>query len=277
MPPFNPNRLDLARRRRGLTRVELAVAADISVKTLTSYDQGRTEPSPAILTRLADTLRFPEAFFSRPDGDEPPMDGSSFRALSSLIARHRDQTLGAGAIALDLYDWIGARFRLPAPDVPRYSGVDPETAAMAVRSEWGLGEKPIKNMIHLLEAHGVRVCSLVEDCLAVDAFSFWRGDSPCVFLNTRKTAERSRMDAAHELGHLCLHWKGGAKGPQAEREADLFGASFLMPRSSVLAAAPRGGSLANIIRAKKRWGVAAANLTYRMYHLGLLRSRPPIT
>ena len=33
----------------------------------------------------------------------------------------------------------------------------PETAAEAIRSEWGLGERSIPNLIHLLEAHGVRV------------------------------------------------------------------------------------------------------------------------
>lgn len=237
---------------------------------MTAYEHGRSEPKPPTLARLADALRFPIEFFSGPDLDEPPIDGSSFRALSTLTTRQRDQTLGAGAIALSLSDWVDARFALPEPGVPQYQGIDPETAAMAVRGEWGLGERPIKNMIHLLEAHGVRVFSLVEECIAMDAFSFWRGDRPYVCLNTRKSAERSRMDAAHELGHLVMHWKGGARGRKNEQEADLFGSSFLMPRGSILAAAPRGGNLADIIRAKRQWGVSAANLTHRMHGLGLL-------
>lgn len=270
MASFNPQRLDLARRRRGLTKVELADAAGVSVRMMTAYEHGKKAPSEPTLERMAKALRFPPDFFRGSDLDEPPMEASSFRALSTLTARQRDQTLGAGAIAMSLSDWIDDRFKLPDVNVPQYQGVDPETAAMAVRSEWGLGERPVKNMVHLLEAHGVRVFSLVEECLTVDAFSFWRGDLPYVCLNTRKSAERSRMDASHELGHLVLHWKGGARGRKNEQEADLFGSAFLMPRGSVLAMAPRGGNLADILRAKRQWGVSAANLTHRMYVLGLL-------
>lgn len=269
MPSFNHNRLELARRRRGLTKVELAEATGISVRMLTAYESGRSDPGQLYLGRLAEALHFPVEFFSGTDLDEPPIDGSSFRALSTLPARQRDQTLGAGAMALALSDWIDARFSLPEPSVPRYPGIDPETAAMAVRSEWGLGERPIKNVIHLLEAHGVRVFSLVEECTAMDAFSFWRGDIPYVCLNTRKTTERSRMDAAHELGHLVLH-RGGERSRKNELEADFFGSVFLMPTGGMIATAPRGGSLKAMIAAKRRWGVSAANYTHRMYGLGLL-------
>jgi Zn-dependent peptidase ImmA (M78 family) len=125
-------------------------------------------------------------------------------------------------------------------------------------------------MTHLLEARGVRVFSLAEETLVVDAYSFWRGTVPYVFLNTMKSAERSRMDAAHELGHLVLHWKGGARGRDAEQEAEMFGSAFLMPRGSILAEAPRGARLDQIITAKHKWDVSAAGLTYRMHKLGLL-------
>ena len=55
-------------------------------------------------------------------------------------------------------------------------------------------------MLHVLEAKGVRVFSLAENTRNVDAFSSWREERPFVFLNMQKTAERSRFDAAHELG-----------------------------------------------------------------------------
>ena len=136
---------------------------------------------------------------------------------------------------------------------------------------WRLGEQPISNMIHLLELHGVRVFSLAEDTHAVDAYSFWREGTPFIFLNTGKTAERSRMDAAHELGHLVLHSKGGSqRSRQAEQEAQQFGSSFLMPRGSVLARMGRSPTLPRIIEAKSHWKVSTANLTYRLRQLGLL-------
>jgi hypothetical protein len=43
-----------------------------------------------------------------------------------------------------------------------------------------------------------------------------------------------------------------------------------MPRRDVLAYAPRGANVAQILRAKRRWNVAAMNLAHRMHRLGLL-------
>ena len=125
-------------------------------------------------------------------------------------------------------------------------------------------------MVHLLEAHGVRVYSLAQECAEVDAFSFWRGEIPYVFLNNYKTAERSRMDSAHELGHLVMHAHGGLSGRLAEHEAQAFAAAFLMPRRSLLAEAPRSATAAQIIHAKRRWNVSAMNLAHRMHRIGLL-------
>ncbi|WP_261371520.1 ImmA/IrrE family metallo-endopeptidase [Yersinia frederiksenii] len=60
-------------------------------------------------------------------------------------------------------------------------------------------------MVHLIEPKGVKVFSLAENCVEVDAFSFWTNGKLFVLLNTMKTPERSRFDAAHELRHLVLH------------------------------------------------------------------------
>ena len=268
---FNPTRLDLARRRRGLSQLALAEAAGISKRSLVGYKTHYRAPEPETINRLADALHFPPAFFFGPTLEEPPVAGASFRALSRLTARLREQALAAGALAIALAYWIDDRFTLQEPSIPEYAGVEPEEAAMAVRTEWGLGERPVPNMLHRLESHGIRVFSLAEDTVDMDAFSCWLGDTPFMFLNTMKSAERSRMDAAHELGHLVLHRRHhSARGRDAEKEADQFGAAFLMPRGSVLATAPRHGWLYQIIEAKRYWAVSAANLTYRMHKVGLL-------
>jgi Zn-dependent peptidase ImmA (M78 family) len=97
------------------------------------------------------------------------------------------------------------------------------------------------------------VFSLAENTKNVDAFSCWRNGEPYVFLNTFKTTERSRFDAAHELGHLVLHKHGGPKqGRSAEHEAHLFAASFLMPEDDVLATIPYVVGLDGIVRSKGR-------------------------
>ncbi|HEX3692632.1 MAG TPA: ImmA/IrrE family metallo-endopeptidase [Solirubrobacteraceae bacterium] len=143
-------------------------------------------------------------------------------------------------------------------------------AAEALRQFWGMGENRAPNMIHLLEAHGARVFSLAQECVEVDAFSFWRDGAPYVFLNNQKTPERSRMDAAHELGHLVMHAHGGPAGRAAEDQAQAFGSAFLMPRRSVLAGVSKGATVAEILKSKRRWDVAAMNLAHRMQKLDLL-------
>ena len=270
MTDFNPQRLSVARRRRGRTKTALAEALDISVRMVTAYERGEKTPSHQTLERLSQALDFPEEFFQGDDLSEPSLAGTSFRALSNLTARQRDQARGAATLALALANWLDDRLDLPLPSVPQYPGVDPDVAAMSVRAEWGAGERPVGNMIHLLEAHGVRFFSLVEECAAVDAFSFWSGEEPYVVLNTGKSGERRRMDAAHELGHLVLHPSGTAHGRKQEQEAVQFASSFLMPEGSVRGYAPYGGTLQRIVAAKGRWGVSVAALTYRMRYLKML-------
>ena len=270
MPDFNYTRLEIARKRRGLTKTKLAKEADISTRSLTKYEREGYLPTEATVARFAQALGFPMAFFFGDTLEEPSEEGSSFRALSTATARERDQALSSGTLSMRLASWIESRFVLPEPNVPTYQDTDPETAAEAVRDAWGLGNRPIKNVIHLLEAHGVRVFSLAEPSKKIDGFSLWQGDTPFVFLNTTKNAERSRMDAAHELGHLVLHAHGGPQGREAEDQAHAFGSAFLMPESTVLAEVPHGASLRQIVKEKKRWKVSALNLTRRAYKLDLL-------
>lgn len=269
---INPMRLAIARKRRGYTKERLAAESGISTRSLTAYERGDQQPNPLTVLRLAELLRFPPAFLQRGDYlDELSPDEPSFRALSRLTARQRDQAFTDASLALALYDWIDDRFSLPEVAVPKFQGIDPETAAEAVRSEWGLGQRQIRNVVHLLERYGVRIFSIAEEYANVDAFSFWHDETPFVFLNTRKTGEHRRMDAAHEFGHLILHWRHGApRGRDYEKEAELFASALLMPRGSILAEAPRGGTLDQIIVAKQRWKVSAKALAYRMHSLGLL-------
>lgn len=267
---FTPSRLTLARKRRGLTKLALADAIGVSDRMVSFYETGSKGPSPETLARIVATLRFPVQFFSGDDLDDSLLASASFRALRSMTAAQRDAAYAAGVLALHLGKWIGQRFLLPTPQIPdlRAFGLM-DAAAQALRAEWKLGELPIRNMVHLLEARGVRVFSLPADSERVDAFSAWHGDIPYVFVNTSKTAERIRFDLAHELGHLALHQHGKPLGRRAEEEADAFAAAFLMPRGSVLAHGPRNPSLGIVVQHKKRWGVSAAALIHRLHAVGL--------
>jgi Zn-dependent peptidase ImmA (M78 family) len=251
----------------------LAELIGVTDRSISGFESGEIQPGDATLLRLSDALCFPTRFFSAPDLDEISEEAASFRALRKMTASQAAAALAAGNLALALNDWIAERFRLPDSDVPKFApGVDPETAAEMMRVEWKLGKLPVANMIHLLEAHGARVFSLAEECREVDAFSFWRLETPFVFLNTQKSAEHSRMDAAHELGHLVLHGqheivRGNRK---AEREAQAFASAFLMPRSSLLASVHRTATLDELMQLKRRWLVSLSGFVYRLHVVGVL-------
>ena len=271
---LNASRLALARRRRGWTKRRLADAAGVTDRSIMLFESGQLEPGQSTIEALAEALNFPYAFLiGANEIDEIPSDAASFRALTKMTAGQRNAALAAGSLALALNDWIGERFHLPAVDVPKLSpGIDPETAAQVVRAEWAVGEAPIANVVHLLEAHGVRVFSLAEESREIDAFSIWRSGLPLVFLNTQKSAEHRRFDAAHELGHLALHWHHGEppQGRVAEREAHAFASALLMPRAAMLATAPRLVTLSEVIREKRRWRVSAMAYVHRLHRLNLL-------
>lgn len=270
---FRPSRLTIARKRREYTKKRLADAIGVSDRMVSFYESDGPDakaPSDETLSKLASILRFPVEFFSGDDLEEPALESASFRALRSMTSTQREAAIAAGTLAIHLSRWIERKFILPEPSVPTLRGFEnPEAAAQALRVEWRLGERPIDNVIHLLEAHGVRVFSLPTDSRRVDAFSAWQGEIPFLFVNTSKTGERIRFDAAHELAHLTLHRHGKASGRIAEYEADRFAGAFLMPRASVLSRVPRNPPLRVLVTKKRDWGVAASALAHRLHEIGL--------
>lgn len=268
---FNQDRLVLARQRRGWTKKSLADRAGLSSKIISLYESGESIPTDESLGVIAHELGFPTQFFFGSDIDAPSEENASFRSFSRMTAAQRNAALAAGGLAFLLSDWIDRNFELPAVSVPDCSGMDPEMAAAVVRAEWNLGAGPIKNMIHALEYHGVRVFSLAEETKEVNAFSCWRqGITPFVFLNTQKSAEASRFDAAHELGHLVLHRHGDNKGKEVENEANAFASAFLMPKDSVEAHSWHCRTVPEIIRGKKLWNVSAMAFAFRLHKVGIL-------
>lgn len=271
---FNSERLRTARERRGLTQKALADATGLTSRTISTYEKAGFFDAVASdsIERIASVLNYPVNFFRAGDISSLNIEAVSFRAMTKLSAQKRDSAIAAGKLAQEVSNWLDSQFALPQAKIPDCSFDDysePETAARVVREQWGLGELSITNMIHLLESKGVKVFSLAENCVEVDAFSFWTNGKPFVLLNTMKTPERSRFDAAHELGHLVLHKHSSNNGRQAELDADRFASSFLMPERSVLATVPRMPSLEHLIELKKNWKVSLASLVRRTFDLKL--------
>ncbi len=271
---LNGKRLAAARKRRKLTAKKLAEQSGLSPVTITRLEKGPSSADSTTVEKLSLALGYPVEYFAL---DDPPSISSemvSFRSLSNISAKERDAAISAGDNGVELFQWAESLFDLPTPLIPNLcpeSEASPESAAEILRGVWSLGDRPISHLIKLLESKGVRILGLAEDTTNVDAFSFWFEGVPYMFLNSLKSAERSLFDAAHELGHLTMHRHGATNSDRnVENEANAFASAFLMPRSDVLAQAPRYIGIKEILRLKSRWKVSAMALAYRLRQLDFL-------
>ncbi len=270
---FNHSRLKLARIRRKLTLTELAKRVGLTSRMVSEYEKDYCEsvPPPSTIEAFSKALDYPSGFFFiEQDLEEISPDTVSFRSLKSMRAAQKNAAIGAANLGLMISEYFEARFNLPEVNIPNLRGFEPEAAAAAIREYWNIGSKSISNVIHLLEINGIKVFSLSENAQSVDAFSFWKDEQPFVYLNTQKSGERGRFDAAHELGHLLLHRHGTPQGRDVEAEADSFASYFLMPRRSVLSHKNRFPTLSNIIELKRNWKVSAMALIMQMRNVGAL-------
>jgi len=264
---FNSERLKLARTRRLLTLKALAEKVGLSARMVSEYEKDYCVSSPPeeTISAFEHALNYPRQFFlCDNDFESVAPESVSFRSLKSMKAANQHAAIGAGSLGLMLEGYLESKFNLPNVDLPDLRHFEPEAAAEALREMWGLGNQSISNMVHLLEKHGVRVFSLAENTQSVDAFSFWKEDKPYVYLNTQKSGERSRMDAAHELGHLVLHRHGVPQGKDVEIEADKFAYFFLMPRRTMLAVTARNITVDDVIKIKSKWKTSAMAVIMQM-------------
>ncbi|MBK4347677.1 XRE family transcriptional regulator [Lacisediminihabitans changchengi] len=271
---FNGSRLQLARHRLGLSLTKLAEASGVSARSLTTYENDPdAEPSEDNLRKLAEALNVSVTFFAREGADPIEVEAASFRKLSKTTATTRNAVLASATLAVEFFGLVEEKFTLPNVTIPTLDKLSPARAAELLRRQWDLGDRPISNMVHLLESKGVRVVALSHDFRDVDAFCFLRDSIPYVFLNTSKSAERQRFDAAHELGHLVLHSDlemRTSDSKEREAEANQFASNFLMPTEGVLAQNMGAASLDRILLARSFWKVSAMAMTHRLHALDLL-------
>lgn len=84
------------RRRRALTQLELALRADVSTKHLSFLETGRSQPSRAMLLRLADRLALP-----RPDRDRLLVAAGYAPMYAALEPSARASGAGGGRPEMD--------------------------------------------------------------------------------------------------------------------------------------------------------------------------------
>lgn len=274
---FVPERLTEAREALALNLTDLAEKVGVTRQAISRYELGTLTPSAEVLGKITETLGQPLAFFFSARQATTLASGPAFfRSFKSATASSRRACLRQRQWLIDSYIHIEKYINFPKVDVQEflqspYSQEEIEEIANNCRQSWGLGDGPISNMIDLLESNGVVVARAELSNKKIDAFSFWFGERPFIFLGADKSSAcRSRFDAAHELGHLILH--GGIttedleEQPEIlkriEKEADSFASAFLLPASS-FPAEIFSSRLSHFVELKKRWKVSIAAMIYR--------------
>jgi Zn-dependent peptidase ImmA (M78 family) len=280
---FQPARMLQAREARGLTQAALAALTHKSAPTISKWERGGQTPEPPALAALSSALGVPEQLLLRPVlevGDSPYFfrSNQAITREAQSIARRRLEWLNEISVALqDWIDWPEITVpRLGDGDYRKLTDTDIEHSAAECRRVWKLGSGPVDNVVLALENAGV-IC--VREKLGydrMDGVSKWFDSDarPYVFLAADKAnATRSRFDAAHELGHLVLHWAVAGidyvRQPELERQAHLFAAAFLLP-AETFAAEVSVPSLDAFLTLKPRWKVSVAAMIVRCRQLDII-------
>lgn len=285
-PGFVAVRLVEARDSRNLTQVALAELINRTSPSISRWEGGDQSPEAGALEELARALNVPIAFFMRPQPDHGPAP-MFFRSMASttLAVRKRSKARlrWAQDIALSLQEWVD----LPAVNVPcldasdhkEIADEDIERMANGCRVAWRLGRGPIEDVLLVLENAGVVVVKEEVGTVKMDGLSNWSAVDrrPYVLIaRDKETCARSRMDAAHELGHLVLHnrleekWlKSSGDFKEIERQAFRFAGAFLMPAES-FASEISSPSLNTFKALKERWKVSIGGMMMRCANLGIV-------
>ena len=278
-----PGRLREGRMAKGYTITELAEAVGVTRQAISQFELGHNTPSGEVFAKIVEKLELPLAYFSNPIENNDPSGIIFFRSLMSTTKRSRDMLSVRSRWLENIYSYLQEFINFPKlniPDIAVTDFLEPdeiERIALHVRREWGLGMGPISNLILLLEKQGFIVAKANFGDIKTDACSQWIGERPFIFLGSDKeSAVRSRLDAAHELGHILLHmWLDNVQfsdikfHKKIEHEANYFAAAFLLPKD-FFADEVMSTSLEFFKTLKKRWKVSIAAMIYRCKDLGII-------
>jgi Zn-dependent peptidase ImmA (M78 family)/transcriptional regulator with XRE-family HTH domain len=288
-PQFIGERLREAREARGMTQITLGELLGVSNRAISQYEKGVVSPHPEVMKNIPDKLNLPAQFFFTPLPPEEQETTLFWRSQAST-------TVAARVRSKWKYQWLKEKItgylnrfvEFPSVNFPdlqcpkdpfKIQEQDIEIVASSLRKFWGLGDGIISNTIYLLENNGAIVTKMHIGVETIDAFSNWRllEDRPYIILGLDKgSASRSRLDVAHELGHMVLHRnidKDDFKKPHifklVEEQAFKFAGAFLMPSYS-FASDFSGPSLSALQSLKLRWKVAMSAMLIRARDLRLI-------
>lgn len=282
---LNGDRLREARRYRRLTITSLSEKAGVSKQMVSRYERGTAQPGLDIFQKIVRTLQFPFDFFTGTNKFDYKDEGTYFRSrLTSTQSEKMPSETYKKAAGL-VRNMFGEYVEFPSLLQEEITSRSPRAAAVQLRKLWGLGDKPIKNILRLLESHGILVALVNSGSEKIDAHSGYVDVNQhryyVVLVDANSTTFfRQQFSLTHELGHFILHSNSvepqsldSQEYRQMEKEADEFAAEFLLPAQAFENSI--SGNLMNLneyAQLKMKWYVAAGAMVHRARSLRLINA-----
>lgn len=273
-------RLRQLRLARGLSLEALAarMGGIVTKQALSKYEQGKANPSPLVLSKLASALEVKTAYlFSEP---EIGVRFVAYRKGSGLLKGDQEQVESLvretleSRVRLQELTQVGNGSELPVRAFHVAGSEDAERAAEELREHWQLGLDPIASLVDVLEDHRVHVLKVAAsakfDGISAVAVKDEQVVAAAVVSREGVPGERERLNLAHEVGHLALDIS-----PQVDEEkaAFRFGAAFLAPAETIrreVGARRAFVQSAELLLLKRRFGMSVQALLYRLRDLSII-------
>lgn len=282
---FNGSRLREGRVYRGLTITDLANELKISKQMISKYENDKAIPTFEALMQISQLLSFPKEYFYE-NSIDVKTGNTYFRSLLTTGKKEREMQYDRVKYLTIIRALLEEYVDFPELDVPDFSERDTEDIediAEQLRFYWGLENKPVKDIVYLLETKGFVVSSLALDKKSIDAFGSEHEINgkqyySIVLGNDKKSFYRRQFDVAHELGHKVLHDPylnlddlSKEEFKQIEQEANDFAAAFLLPKENFykdVSIHPNDLMYYKVL--KKKWCVSIGAMVMRAYKLGAI-------
>lgn len=277
MPP-NHEMILLARESRGITQTDLARTLGFSQARLSKMEDNLAPITSEDVTAIAAALNYPITFFYRRDMRREAFNGL-YRRRKSLALKFLSQFNALVSIRAARVDRLARKesvmkSELPSCDPDEYDGGATEIAAH-VRQFLGIPPGPIKDLIDILEDHGVIIIRQDFGSAKIDGVSIFTKDGrPVIFLNSAQQKSRQIFTLVHEVAHMVMH-RLPRPTDVSEPESDAFTAEFLMPADDIR---PQFQSVAYVTieklqSLKLHWNVSIAALLRRAKDLGFVDAK----
>lgn len=294
-PHLLGERLQQARKARGLTQQEVADKLGLVRTTLVAIEKGERKVQPTELVEMSKLYgRAPGDFVGRkanvtpfvPQFRLPP--GEQGVTETELLASATElESLAEDYVVLEQINGRPLRPSFPpvySLDVP---GMNPdhlgEDVAAAERTRLGIGDGPIPDLRALLEeSMGIRVFYVELPPRVGGLFACNDQLGACIAINRKHPPQRGNWSLAHEYAHFLttryhadvdlVHGSWGKSA--AERFADAFAKNFLMPRTGVtrrlsesIQAHGKGVTIADVMALAALFRVSAEAMFRRLEEL----------